>query len=263
MVDGAQSSQFITGLALAAASLVEGGSLRWERPPASLSYLELTCRWLAAFGCEATLHPDHLRVPGCLRPADLDLPADWSGAAAFLGAAAVTGRSLTLGPLDASDAQGDRALVDILTAAGCAASWAGPALTLAGPLRTGLWANLELCPDLGPVLAAVCALAPAPSRLTGLQTLPLKECDRLDASADLVRWLGGEAVVTGDHTLDIRPGPDPGVRAPFDPRNDHRMAFAAAVGGLQRGGALSNPGCVAKTFPEFWPTWDLLLGVRP
>jgi len=262
LVDGGQSSQFITGLALAAASLPEGGRLRWDRPPASLSYLELTCRWLAAFGCEAVLHADHLRVSGYLRPADLDLPADWSGAAAFLGAAAVTGRALTLDPLDASDAQGDRALVDILVAAGCAANWEGRALTLTGPLRTGLWANLELCPDLGPVLAAVCALAPAPSRLTGLQTLPLKECDRLDASAELVRWLGGEAAITGDHTLDIRPGLDPGPRAPFDPRSDHRMAFAAAVGGLHRGGALSNPGCVAKTFPEFWPTWDRLLGVR-
>ena len=85
-------------------------------------------------------------------------------------------------------------------------------------------------------VAATAALAPAPSVLTGLQTLPLKECDRLDASADLVRWLGGRAEVEGDHTLRIWPGADPGPRAPFNPRNDHRMAFAAAVGGLRYGG---------------------------
>lgn len=116
-------------------------------------------------------------------------------------------------------------------------------------------ADLTLCPDLGPVLAATAALAPAPSVLTGLHTLPLKECDRLEASADLVRWLGGRAEVDGDHTLRIFPGPLPGARSPFHPRNDHRMAFAAAVGALRAGGSVAQPTCVAKTFPGFWEVW--------
>ena len=65
----------------------------------------------------------------------MDLPADWSGAAAFLAAAAVTGRAITLGPLDATDTQGDRALVEILGRAGCEATWNGAKLTLKGPLQ--------------------------------------------------------------------------------------------------------------------------------
>lgn len=262
-VDGSLSSQFITGLALAAAGLPEGGRLTWSRPPASLSYLELTRRWLELFGCGARLAPDCFEIPGALHPADLIISADWSGAAAFLAAAAVSGRSLTLGPLDAEDVQGDRAMVAILASAGCSAAWQGQALTVAGPMRRGLQADLESCPDLGPVLAAVGALAPEPSVLTGLHTLPLKECDRLDASAELVRWLGGRAEVEGDHTLRIWPGPEPGPRAPFDPRNDHRMAFAAAVGGLRCGGEVETPQCVAKTFPDFWRAWDTMLGRLP
>jgi 3-phosphoshikimate 1-carboxyvinyltransferase len=247
-VDGSLSSQFLTGLALAAAGLPGGAALTWTRPPASLSYLALTCRWLEAFGCEGRLGPGRLDVAGGLRPAELAITVDWSGAAAFL---------------DAGDAQGDRAMVSILAAAGCGTSWQGAALTLAGPLRRGLEADLESCPDLGPVLAAAAALAPGPSVLTGLQTLPLKECDRLDASADLVRWLGGRAEVEGDHTLRIWPGGEPGARAPFDPRNDHRMAFAAAVGGLRFGGEVMDPHCVAKTFPDFWQAWDRMLGREP
>jgi 3-phosphoshikimate 1-carboxyvinyltransferase len=131
-----------------------------------------------------------------------------------------------------------------------------------GPLKRGLRADLTDCPDLGPVLAATAALAPEPSLLTGLHTLPLKECDRLEASAELVRWLGGTAQVEGDHTLAIEPveGPADLNREPFDPRNDHRMAFAAAVGGLKRGGRLKDPHCVAKTFPDFWGVWHTLLG---
>jgi 3-phosphoshikimate 1-carboxyvinyltransferase len=96
--------------------------------------------------------------------------------------------------------------------------------------------------------------------LRGLHPLPLKECDRLDASAELVRWLGGQAEVIGDHTLRIQPGRPTRNQPPFDPRNDHRMAFAAAVGGLRWGGELRDPHCVAKTFPEFWEVWAGMLG---
>lgn len=263
-VDGGLSSQFISGLAMAAASLPGGGHLRWAGPVASSAYLGLTARWLEAFGCRNALGPSGWTIAGGgLGGRSLDLPADWSGAAAFLAAAAVTGRALDLGPLDPGDGQSDARLTAILGEAGCTARWTGDGLRFQGPLSTGLQADLESCPDLGPVLAATAALAPGPSVLTGLQTLPLKECDRLDASADLVRWLGGRAEVEGDHTLRIWPGTPAPDRAPYDPRRDHRMAFAAAVGGLRWGGTLADPGCVAKTFPGFWEAWERMLRGAP
>jgi len=260
-VDARLSSQFLSGLALAAAALPETSQLTWTEV-ASPSYLSLTTQWLRRFGCAAELEPGAWRIPGgALGSRDLDLPGDWSGAAAFLAAAAVTGRNLRLGPLDPEDTQGDRAMVAILESAGARVHWVEPqVLEASGALQRGLDADLTDCPDLGPVLAALAALAPGPSELRGLHTLPLKECDRLDASAELVRWLGGQADILGDHTLRIVPGkPDPG-RPPFDPRNDHRMAFAAALGGLRWGGELQDPHCVAKTFPGFWETWRGMLG---
>ena len=259
-VDARLSSQFLSGLALAAAGLPEPSLLTWT-DTASPSYLVLTTQWLRCFGCAADLGPGRWHIPGgALAPQNLTLPGDWSGAAAFLAAAAATGRNLRLGPLDPEDAQGDRALVTILKAAGCGVRWVeAQELELSGGLRRGLDADLTDCPDLGPVLAALAALAPGPSELRGLHTLSLKECDRLDASAELVRWLGGRAEILGNHTLRISPGRPILGRAPFDPRNDHRMAFAAAVGGLRWGGELLNPTCVAKTFPEFWEVWRGML----
>jgi 3-phosphoshikimate 1-carboxyvinyltransferase len=260
-VDARLSSQFLSGLALAAAGLPEPSLLTWEAV-ASLSYLTLTTQWLQRFDCAARLEPGRWWVPGgALQPRDLVLPGDWSGAAAFLAAAAATGRRLQVGPLDPEDAQGDRAMAAILEAAGCTVRWIeAQTLDVQGPLQRGLDADLTECPDLGPVLAALAALAPGPSELRGLQTLPLKECDRLDASAELVRWLGGQAEVLGDHTLRIVPGVARPDRAPFNPRNDHRMAFAAALGGLRWGGELRDPQCVAKTFPDFWDVWRGMLG---
>lgn len=259
-VDARLSSQFLSGLALAAAGLPEPSLLTWEEV-ASSSYLTLTTQWLRRFGSGAILASGQWRIPGgSLQPRDLALPGDWSGAAAFLAAAAATGRRLRVGPLDPEDSQGDRAMVAILEAAGCAVRWSeAQTLDVQGPLQRGLDADLTDCPDLGPVLAALAALAPGPSELRGLHTLPLKECDRLDASAELVRWLGGRAEVLGDHTLRIAPGKAPSDRSPFNPRNDHRMAFAAAVGGLFWGGELLDPHCVAKTFPDFWEVWRGML----
>ena len=260
-VDARLSSQFLSGLALAAAGLPDSSLLTWEEV-ASSSYLTLTNQWLRRFGCEAVLDSGQWQIPGGnLQPRDLVLPGDWSGAAAFLAAAAVTGRRLRVGPLDPEDAQGDRAMVAILQAAGCRLGWTdAQVLEVQGPLQRGLDADLTDCPDLGPVLAALSALAPGPSELRGLHTLPLKECDRLDASAELVRWLGGQAEVIGDHTLRIAPGKALTDRSAFNPRNDHRMAFAAAVGGLRWGGELLDPHCVAKTFPNFWEVWRGMLG---
>ena len=262
-VDAALSSQFLSGLAMTLAGLPAGGRLRWSAT-SSVTYLTLTEGWLARFGTLATRTDTAWTIPGGqLRGAEVRIPADWSGAAAFFAAAALTGRPITLGPWDPADAQGDRAILRILEAAGArvaerregAETWA----TLAGPLHRGLQADLEDCPDLGPVLAAVAALAPGPSVLTGLHTLPLKECDRLEASAELVTWLGGTARIEGDHTLHIQPGIPADPRPPFDPRNDHRMAFAAAVGGLRWGGEVRDPHCVAKTFPTFWEAWAACL----
>ena len=261
LVDARLSSQFLSGLALAAAALPEASLLTWSKA-ASSSYLDLTTQWLRRFGCMAHLEPGRWSIPGgTLVHQELDLPGDWSGAAAFLAAAAATGRSLRLGPLDPEDVQGDRAMVAILASAGCTTRWVeAQILEVSGGLQRGLDTDLTDCPDLGPVLAALAALAPGPSELRGLHTLPLKECDRLEASADLVRWLGGHADTIGNHTLRIIPGTPSQDRAAFDPRNDHRMAFAAALGGLRWGGALRDSLCVAKTFPDFWGVWRGMLG---
>ena len=262
-IDASASSQFLTGLAMTAATLPEGGHLHWRKPPPSASYLELTAYWMKVFGCETRLTAEGWRIPGSsLQGQKIRIPGDWSGAAAFLCAGAVTGGSVSVSPLDPMDPQGDRAIAAILESAGCRVTWTAPdRLRVDGPLTQGLRWNLEQCPDLGPVLAATAALAPGPSVLTGLQTLPHKECDRLDASAELIRWLGGTVQIVGNHTLKIFPGKCPGVRPPFDPRNDHRMAFAAAVGALRWGGELLDSQCVAKTIPTFWNDWNAMLGI--
>lgn len=263
-VDAGGSSQFLSGLAMAAAGLSEGGHLAWTGAPVSPSYLRLTAHWMERFGCPSSLHARHWSIPGAsLGSRSLRIPGDWSAAAVFLCASAVTGRSIRVAPLDPGDPQGDRAILEILGRTGSVFSWENDTLCFRGALERGLEADLAECPDLGPVLAAVAALAPGPSLLRGLETLPHKECDRLEASVDLVHWLGGRAEIVEGSSLAIQSGHPAAQRPPFDPRNDHRMAFAAAVGALRFPGELLDPGCVAKTFPGFWDAWGKALGAAP
>jgi len=94
-IDATLSSQFVTGLALAAAGLPEGGSLSWKGSAASPSYLKLTAHWLDRFGCPSRLDATSWDIPGgCLHPGDPPLPRDGGGPAASTCAPAATGRSI-------------------------------------------------------------------------------------------------------------------------------------------------------------------------
>jgi 3-phosphoshikimate 1-carboxyvinyltransferase len=259
-----QSSQFISGMAMAAADLPKGGMIKWAGRPASLGYIELTAKWLQKFGCSPQLGQNAMEIPGSsLRPITEGVPGDWSAAAAVFCAAALLGRQVTVFPLIQADGQPDAAILQILGKAGSAWHFEEDKCHFQGQMKTGIKADLSNCPDLAPVLAAAAALAPGTSELQGLEALPRKESDRLQGIKDLVEWLGGKAIEKPGFKVEIQPRKTrktPYAETPFDPKGDHRMAFAAAVGGLLNGGAVLGPACVAKSFPGFWEAWEKMLG---
>lgn len=262
-----KSSQFISGLAIAIAGLPKGGTINWAGQTASRSFIELTQRWLQKFQCNAHLGENSFEIPGgSLRALSVGVPGDWSAAASIFCAAAVLGRQVTVYPLSQTDGQPDAAILQILESAGSAWHFEEDRCHFRGRLNTGYYADLTNCPDLAPVLAATATLAPGISELSGLSALPYKESDRLEGIIDLAEWLGGRAEEISDFRLRIHPRKTarmPFSDKPFDPRGDHRMAFAAAVGGLRNGGALLDPCCVAKSFPGFWEAWEGMLGDSP
>jgi 3-phosphoshikimate 1-carboxyvinyltransferase len=277
-IDATQSSQFISGMAMAAAGLPRGGELHWQGPMASRGYLALTLKVMEKFHPKlrsdgfmlSMLGPERrgqtLAVQGgALRPAEIEIPGDWSAAAPFLCAAAVLGRRVEVAPLHPDDGQPDAAVLEILGRSGSAWEFRKGACVFDGRLEKGIDADLADCPDLAPVLAAAAAAAPGPSELRGLATLPHKESDRLEGMARLIAWMGGSAEVHPGPVLRVRPADraEPmAARAPFDPCGDHRMAFAAAIGSLLNGGRVLDPACAAKSFPGFWSAWGEFLAAR-
>jgi 3-phosphoshikimate 1-carboxyvinyltransferase len=132
----------------------------------------------------------------------------------------------------------------------------GGTLTVRGGERiTG--ADLADTSELAPTVAALCALADSPSRLTGIAHLRGHETDRLAALVAEITGLGGDAEETEDGLI-IRPARlHGGVVSSYA---DHRMATAGAIWGLAvEGVAVDDIGTTSKTMPEFPQMWARML----
>jgi 3-phosphoshikimate 1-carboxyvinyltransferase len=153
-------------------------------------------------------------------------------------------------------------ILDLLTRLGgrCETTAGGLAVTGTGTIH-GITADLSDVPELASVLAALAALADAPSRLTGIGHIRQQETDRLAALATEINGLGGDVAELPDG-LTVRPRPlHGGVFASYD---DHRLVMAAAVLGLAVPGIeVENPATVGKTFPEFTSLWPEMLEGTP
>lgn len=259
-IDASASSQLVSGLLLAAPRFEKGVEVRHEGPPVpSAPHLAMTVRMLRDAGAEVETEHDVWRVaPGPLRGGEWVIEPDLSNAAQFLGAALVTGGRVTVPDWPAETTQPGDALRGLLAAMGAEVTHGPGGLTARGTGGfSGLDADLHEVGELTPVLAALCALADSPSRLTGIAHLRGHETDRLAALATEINGLGGDVTELPDG-LEIRPRTLRG--GVFHTYDDHRMVMAAAVLGLAVPGIeVENPGTVGKTLPNFTRQWASML----
>ncbi|MCL1894621.1 MAG: hypothetical protein FWG02_10410 [Holophagaceae bacterium] len=258
-IDAEQSSQFISGLAMSIAGLKNGGTISWNTPLASAAYLTLTQLCLQKFNCNANLQKNSIEIPGnSLTPLITErrpLSTDWSAAAVALCAAAILGKQIKICNLNPKDGQPDIAILEILRKVGCEWYFENETCIFTGRLKKGIHADLNDCPDLAPPLATLAVFAPNISKLSGLSTLPHKESDRIKGIIRLVEWFGGRVETLADSAIKIFPTNTVHHTPahPFDPDNDHRLVFAAAIGALLTGGTILNQQCTSKSWPGFTP----------
>ncbi|TDC40882.1 3-phosphoshikimate 1-carboxyvinyltransferase [Actinomadura sp. KC345] len=259
-IDASGSSQFVSGLLLAAPRFEKGVEVRHEGPPVpSAPHLAMTVHMLREAGAAVEAEENVWRVaPGPIRGGEWVIEPDLSNAAQFLGAALVTGGRVTVPGWPAETTQPGDALRGLLGAMGAEVSLGPDGLTVRGSTGfSGLEADLREVGELTPVLTALAALADSPSRLTGIAHLRGHETDRLAALVTEINGLGGDVRELPDG-LEVRPRPlRGGVVRTYD---DHRMVMAAALLGLAVPGIeVENPGTVGKTLPNFTESWASML----
>ncbi len=256
---GDVSSQFLTALLQIAPYARADVEIEIVGDLISKPYVGITKSVMASFGV-SLVNEDHrrLRVPAGQRYAGREyvVEADASNASYFLAAAAVTGGTVTLENLGTESIQGDIRFADVLERMGCTVT-RGKSITLTGPAQLrAVDADMEAIPDTAQTLAVVAAFADGPSRISNIASLRVKETDRVKAVAKELPKLGVR-VDEGQDFWVITP-PESGAYTPgaIDTYDDHRMAMAFAVTALRVPGVtIHDPGCVAKTFPDFWDRW--------
>jgi 3-phosphoshikimate 1-carboxyvinyltransferase len=249
---GDVSSQFVSAL-LTVAPLAQSPvkitlTTRLESKP----YVAMTLDAMRLFGVEAEHSREITRLAAPLKPyraTTVTVEGDWSSAAYPLAAGALAGDA-TVKELNTESTQADRAILHLLAEMGAETTRRGDAVTAQLSRLRGIEADLSDCPDLFPIVSALCAAAEGESRLTGLTRLRLKESDRVAAMAEGLTRMGAEVSYDAD-TATIRGGALHG--ATIDPWGDHRIAMSLAVLALRAGETkITDAGCVSKSYPGFW-----------
>jgi 3-phosphoshikimate 1-carboxyvinyltransferase len=253
-VRGDISSQYISALLLAAPYARNGVALEIEGELVSAPYVAITTAIMADFGVAVTDEGEgRYRVPPgqCYAGRDYTIEPDASSASYFFAAAAVTGGRVRVPHLGRNSVQGDLGLLDVLERMGCAVERDGDAIELRGPAQLrGVDADFTRMGDVATTLLAIAPFAAGPVTVRGIAQTHFEESDRPVAAATELRRLGLRVEETWD-SVTVYPGAP--RAATIETYNDHRIAMSFAVTGLRAAGvAISNPGCVAKTFPGFF-----------
>ncbi len=264
---GTVSSQFFSGLLLAAPQLGRT-TVNCTSSLQSKDYVTLTIETMKDFGVHVTEgstedgHPSFTIEENQHFHGNEQYPieGDWSNGAIWLVAAAMTGQSISVTGLRPDSVQADKRILYILEKSGITCTWNGTTVTVTGKAHQPIHVNLEQMPDLLPILSSLaCSIEDESAFINGAR-LRLKESDRLEAVAQLVRDSGGTVRMKGDNLYIMGTGTLTG--GTVDCVNDHRLVMAGALNALIATSPmiLKDSEAISKSYPHFFTDWKLLGG---
>jgi 3-phosphoshikimate 1-carboxyvinyltransferase len=254
-VRGDVSSQFLSSLLMALPLAGREASLEVQGELISRPYVEITLNVMQRFGVPVRRRGwQSFVVPRAayVSPGRIYVEGDASSASYFLAAGAIGGGPVRVEGIGRGSIQGDVRFTEVLERMGAQVAFGDDWIECSGtmPLRA-IDLDLNHIPDAAMTAAVLALFADGPSTLRNIASWRVKETDRLAAMAAELRKLGAE-VEEGSDYLAIRPRTlKPGVT--IETYDDHRMAMSfslVALGGVPV--VIDDPGCVAKTFPEYF-----------
>jgi len=253
-VRGNVSSQFLSGLMMAAPYAAAPVELKIVGSLVSVPYVSITQQVMEAFGGETIAAEDYSWISianDCRYRGQLyDIEPDASAASYFFAAAAIAGGRVTVEGLNRHSLQGDVAFCDCLKAMGARVTYEPNSITVEGDWLKGIDVDMNAISDTVQTLAVTALFAEGPTRIRNVGHIRHKETDRLAATATELRKLGATVEELADG-LAIIPAPLQG--AEIDTYNDHRMAMSFALAGLKTANVvIRDPECTGKTYPEFF-----------
>lgn len=262
-VSAASSSQFASGVLMAAPLAAGPAAVSIRDLDPEEAYIDLTLDLMRRFGVDASSSEKSgsahtVRFPGGkhYRAADFAIEADYNSALYFLSLPVLLGGKATVENLPADSGQPGRKFLDVLVRLGGTVSTAGGVVSVSGhglPLRGGFDIDMRAMSEMALTLGVLAVFADAPVTMTNLAHIRGHETDRLAVLASLLEAVGAPCE-QGPDWIRVIPVPPERLRsAVIDSHDDHRFVMSFALLGLAGNGlTITNPGAVAKTFPDFF-----------
>ena len=258
-LEGSVSSQYISALLMMGGALEDGLTLHLKGNIVSRPYIELTMQLMRDFGTEVSwISEDSICVKGGgYQDTPYFIESDWSAASYWYEMAALCPKAhIELPGLFANSCQGDSKGALLFEKLGVKTEFVkgGVQLTKTSECAEKLEADLVEMPDLAQTFVVTCCLKGVPFRFTGLQSLRIKETDRISALITELKKLGFVLHAEGDEALcwdgERCIAEDKPVISTYE---DHRMAMAFAPASfLFDNLQIANPEVVSKSYPHFW-----------
>lgn len=260
-VAGSVSSQYLSGLLMAAPATGSEVTIRIEGTLVSRPYVEMTLELMRAFGANVQVADSQTFIVAGNRAyigQEYEIEPDASAASYHWAAAAITGGRVTVEGLTRGALQGDVAFVDVLERMGCEVESTDSGISVSGRASRGIDVDMNAISDCVQTLAIVALFADGPTTVRGVGHNRFKETDRIGDLARELRKLGA-TVEESEDGLRIVPGLHNG--AVIETYDDHRMAMSFALAGLVIPGVvIANPACTAKTYPNYFADLERLIG---
>lgn len=259
------SSQFFSGILMAAGASSESVALLLSGTPVSVTYLEMTLAVMRSFGAlaqvDSAFRTFTLPAGNRYRGIDYQIEPDASAASYIFALPAIVGGSKTITGLSAQSLQGDVRFVDALAEMGCEVLYEEDRITVSRPrLEDGTLAplygidiDMNTISDTVQTLAVTAAFAEGPTTIKNVRHMRYKETDRIAAMTTELRKLGVKVDefddglrVWGTSGRDLH-------GAQVETYDDHRMAMSLALAGLALPSVvIENPECTKKTWPNYF-----------
>ena len=283
---GDVSSQYISALLMIAPLLPDGLVLNLMGAVGSRPYVDMTIEQMRHFGAHVYEQWERSEInvlPVGYIPKPYRIESDWSGASYWYSVVALSPDATRTGMPDhgmpdhggpteiellglkEKSLQGDSAIVDIMRSMGVESTFthAGVRLTKR-PAESSLTWDFADCPDLAQTVAVCAAMKGILLTLTGIESLKIKETDRVFALQTELGKIGAELVeAEPNHRYEVRQRAHNVALVPhIATYDDHRMAMAFAPVAMQREIIIEEPGVVAKSYPSFWDDMARVVAVE-
>ncbi len=263
-VRGDVSSQYISALLMVAPILPEGLELELLGKVGSRTYIEMTLELMSQFGISYDWKENVISVlPQSYKTTSFAVESDWSGASYWFSLLACAEEgSLFLKGLKANSLQGDSKIVEIMDLLGVKSEFNEVGVKLTKQPVKGLksW-DFTHCPDLAQTVAVTCAILGQKVDFTGLESLRIKETDRILALQQELAKFNAQLVEGENEVFTLIPSVEIPSEVQVHTYDDHRMAMAFMPLMTKTNIIIEDPEVVNKSYPSFWKHVGLIEGV--